>query len=84
VRVRADANRLRNRAIAIAAGGLVLLLALIALIAFDAVAAGGGGVARDDTAVLVAHVGLAMVANRGELASTAGRTAAGESSTRGQ
>jgi PAS domain S-box-containing protein len=46
--------------------------------------AASGGVTRDDIAVLVAQVGLAMMANRGVLASTAGRTAAGESSTRGQ
>jgi CHASE3 domain sensor protein len=39
--------------------------------------AASGGVIRDDIAVLVAQVGLG-------LASTAGRTAAGESSTRGQ
>jgi serine phosphatase RsbU (regulator of sigma subunit) len=43
-----------------------------------------GGVTRDDIAVLVAQVGLATVANREELASTAGRTPASESSTRGQ
>jgi serine phosphatase RsbU (regulator of sigma subunit)/CHASE3 domain sensor protein len=42
----------------------------------EALAASGGAI-RDDIAVLVAQVGLAVV-------STAGRTAAGESSTRGQ
>jgi len=42
----------------------------------EALAASGGAI-RDDIAVLVAQVGLAV-------ASTAGRTAAGESSTRGQ
>jgi hypothetical protein len=46
--------------------------------------AAGGGVSRDDIAVLVAQVGLATMANRDRVASTAGRTAAGESSTRGQ
>jgi plasmid stability protein len=44
----------------------------------------GGGVTRDDIAVLVAQVGLATMANVEQVASTAGRTAAGESSTRGQ
>ncbi len=44
----------------------------------------GGGVTRDDIAVLVAQVGLATGANRQQVASTAGRSAAGESSTRGQ
>ena len=42
----------------------------------EALAASGGAI-RDDIAVLVAQVGLAVV-------STAGRTAAGESSTRGE
>jgi serine phosphatase RsbU (regulator of sigma subunit)/CHASE3 domain sensor protein/putative methionine-R-sulfoxide reductase with GAF domain len=42
----------------------------------EALAASGGAI-RDDTAVLVAQVGLGVV-------STAGRSAAGESSTRGQ
>ena len=43
-----------------------------------------GGEIRDDIALLVAQVSLAIRASRLTAASTAGRTGAGESSTRGQ
>jgi len=50
----------------------------------QAALAAGGGVTRDDIAVLVAQAGLATPASPAPAASPAWRTAAGESSTRGQ